>query len=165
YAYVRRLLETGQLPPAEAVRVDELINYFSYDYPAPESAEVPFRPSVTIYPTPWNPATQLLQIGLKGYAPPATTDPASTLVFLIDTSGSMEAPDKLPLLKRALRLLVEQLTDNDTVAIVAYAGSAGVVLEPTLASDKAAILSALGRLAAGGSTAGAEGIALAYQLA
>ncbi|WP_323014153.1 VWA domain-containing protein [Devosia sp.] len=165
YSYVRRMLEDGIVPPPDAVRIEELINYFPYDYPAATSAEVPFQPTMAVYPTPWNPATQLLQIGIKGFVPPVAEDRPSNLVFLIDTSGSMDAPDKLPLLKRAFGLLVDQLSGNDTVSIVAYAGSAGVVLEPTAASEKTRILSALDQLSAGGSTAGAEGIALAYQLA
>ena len=165
YSYVRRMLEDGMVPEPDAVRVEELINYFPYDYPAPENAEVPFRPSLAVYPTPWNPATQLIHIGIKGYEPPATEDRPSNLVFLIDTSGSMDEADKLPLLKRAFSLLVEQLSGNDTISIVAYAGSAGVVLEPTRATEKATILAALDGLWAGGSTAGAEGIELAYRLA
>ena len=165
YSYVRRMLEDGYLPEPDAVRIEELINYFPYDYPAAESAAVPFKPTIGVYPTPWNPKTQLLQIGIKGYVPPAGADQPANLVFLIDTSGSMDEPDKLPLLKRAFSLLVDQLSTNDTVSIVVYAGSAGVVLEPTVATEKAKILSALDQLAAGGSTAGAEGIALAYRLA
>lgn len=165
YSYVRRMLEDGYVPEPDAVRIEELINYFPYDYPAADSAAVPFKPTIGVYPTPWNPRTQLLQIGIKGYVPPAGEDKPSNLVFLIDTSGSMDEPDKLPLLKRAFSLLVDQLSANDTVSIVVYAGSAGVVLEPTVATEKARILSALDQLAAGGSTAGAEGIALAYRLA
>ena len=165
YSYVRRMLEDGYVPEPDAVRIEELINYFPYDYPAAESATVPFKPTIGVYPTPWNPKTQLLQIGIKGYVPPAGEDKPSNLVFLIDTSGSMDEPDKLPLLKRAFSLLVDQLSANDSVSIVVYAGSAGVVLEPTVATEKAKILSALDQLAAGGSTAGAEGIALAYRLA
>jgi Ca-activated chloride channel family protein len=165
YAYVRRMLGEGQLPAPDAVRIEEMINYFFYDYPVPETADSPFQPTMQIYPTPWNADTQLLQIGIKGYAPPVAEDRPSNLVFLIDTSGSMDEPDRLPLLKRALGLLVGQLSANDTISIVAYAGSAGVVLEPTPASDKAEILGALDNLWAGGSTAGAEGIELAYRLA
>lgn len=165
YAYARRMLEDGILPEPDALRIEEMINYFPYDYPAASSATEPFQPTVGIFPTPWNPKTQLLQIGIKGYVPTAVEDRPSNLVFLIDTSGSMDEPDKLPLLKRAFALLVDQLSGNDRVSIVAYAGSAGVVLEPTIATDKARILSALDNLAAGGSTAGAEGIELAYRLA
>jgi len=165
YSYVRRALTDGWVPEPDAVRIEELINYFSYDYPAATDAATPFKPTVSVYPTPWNPKTQIVQIGIKGYVPPVTEDKPSNLVFLLDTSGSMDEPDKLPLLKRAFGLLVDQLGENDTVSIVAYAGSAGVVLEPTKGSDKTKILAALDNLAAGGSTAGAAGIELAYQLA
>ena len=165
YAYMRQALSNGWLPEPDAVRIEEMVNYFNYDYPAPDTAETPFKATMQIYPTPWNSKTQLLQIGIKGYVPPVTEDKASNLVFLLDTSGSMEDPDKLPLLKRAFGLLVNQLGANDTVSIVAYAGSAGVVLEPTKATDKSKIMTALETLSAGGSTAGAEGIELAYRLA
>jgi Ca-activated chloride channel family protein len=165
YSYVRRALTDGWVPEPDAVRIEELINYFSYDYPAATDAATPFKPTVSVYPTPWNVKTQIVQIGIKGYVPPVTDDKPSNLVFLLDTSGSMDEPDKLPLLKRAFGLLVDQLGENDTVSIVAYAGSAGVVLEPTKGSDKTKILAALDNLAAGGSTAGAAGIELAYQLA
>ncbi len=165
YSYVRRSLVDGYLPDADAVRIEEMINYFSYDYQAPDSAETPFSQNVTVFPTPWNPKTQIIQIGIKGYVPPAAERKPANLVFLIDTSGSMDEPDKLPLLKRSFGLLVDTLSANDTVSIVAYAGSAGTVLNPTKAKDKAQILAALDNLAAGGSTAGAEGITLAYQLA
>jgi len=165
YAYVRRMLGEGFVPEPDAVRIEELVNYFPYDYPAAASATEPFKPSVEVYPTPWNPKTQLVHIGIKGYEPPAAERKASNLVFLIDTSGSMDEPDKLPLLKRAFALLVDQLSARDTVSIVAYAGSAGVVLEPTHADQKSKILGALDNLDAGGSTAGAEGIELAYRLA
>ncbi len=165
YAYVRSTLTEGWVPEPDAVRLEELINYFDYAYPGPADASTPFKPSVSVYPTPWNGKTQIVQIGIKGYVPPVAEDKQSNLVFLIDTSGSMDEPDKLPLLKRAFALLVDQLGANDTISIVAYAGSAGVVLEPTKASDKAKILGALENLSAGGSTAGAEGIELAYRLA
>ena len=165
YSYVRRALTDGWVPEPDAVRIEELINYFGYDYPEATDAATPFKPTVSVYPTPWNGKTQIVQIGIKGYVPPMTEDKPSNLVFLLDTSGSMDEPDKLPLLKRAFGLLVDQLGENDTVSIVAYAGSAGVVLEPTKGSDKTKILAALDNLAAGGSTAGAAGIELAYQLA
>jgi Ca-activated chloride channel family protein len=165
YTYVRSLLEDGFLPDPDAVRIEELINYFPYDYPAATSLETPFSSTMTVIPTPWNPKTELLQIGIKGYVPPADQRQPQNLTFLIDTSGSMDEPNKLPLLKRSFGLLVDQLQDDDTVSIVVYAGSAGVVLEPTKASQRTKILGALDNLAAGGSTAGAEGIALAYQLA
>jgi Ca-activated chloride channel family protein len=165
YTYVRSLLEDGYLPDPDAVRIEELINYFPYDYAAPSSLDTPFSSSMTVIPTPWNPKTDLLQIGIKGYVPPAEERQAQNLTFLIDTSGSMDEPNKLPLLKRSFGLLVDQLKDDDTVSIVVYAGSAGVVLEPTKASERTKILKALDNLAAGGATAGAEGIALAYSLA
>ncbi|KQT46942.1 hypothetical protein ASG47_10055 [Devosia sp. Leaf420] len=165
YSYVRRQLEDGFVPEPDAVRIEELINYFPYDYPAAPSADMPFKPTVKVFPTPWNDKTEIMAIGIRGYAPPAEAIPPSNLVFLIDTSGSMDEPDKLPLLKRSFALLLDQLSDKDTVSIVTYAGSAGVALEPTSASDKAKILSALDELGAGGSTAGAEGIELAYRLA
>ena len=164
YAYTRRMLEDGYVPERDAVRIEELINYFPYDYPAAPSAEVPFAPTVMVYPTPWNDKTQLLQIGIKGFEP-QVADTRSNLVFLIDTSGSMDEADKLPLLKRAFGLLLDQLSANDTVSIVTYAGSAGVALKPTSANNKAEIMAALDQLYAGGSTAGAEGIELAYRLA
>ncbi|WEK04989.1 MAG: von Willebrand factor type A domain-containing protein [Candidatus Devosia phytovorans] len=165
YSYVRRQLEDGYLPEPDAVRIEEMINYFPYDYPAAESATVPFQPTIGVYPTPWNPKTQLLQIGIKGYVPTIEEDKPANLVFLIDTSGSMDEADKLPLLKRAFALLLDQLSDNDTISIVTYAGSAGVALEPTTATEKAKVLAALDNLWAGGSTAGAEGIEAAYRLA
>jgi len=165
YAFARRSLKEGFLPQADTVRVEEFINYFPYDWQGPASAEEPFKANVTVLPSPWNTGTKLLHIGIKGYDVPATTRPAANLVFLIDTSGSMNAPDKLPLLKSAFRMLVNGMADGDTVSIVTYAGSAGTVLEPTRASDKQKIFDALDRLEAGGSTAGAAGIAEAYRLA
>ena len=158
------MLEDGFVPERDAVRLEELINYFPYSYRPAQSAEVPFEPTLMVYPTPWNAQTQILQIGIKGFEPPVA-DTQSNLVFLIDTSGSMDAPDKLPLLKRAFALLLDQLSADDTVSIVTYAGSAGVALEPTTADNKARIMAALDQLYAGGSTAGAEGIELAYRLA
>lgn len=165
YAFVRASLNRNVLPQKDAVRVEELINYFPYAYPAPEDRAEPFRASVAVFPTPWNLETRLIHIGIKGYTLPATDRPRANLVFLIDTSGSMHAPDKLPLLQNAFKLLVSSLEPDDTIAIVTYAGAAGTALEPTKISDKAKILAALDGLAAGGSTAGAEGIRQAYQLA
>jgi Ca-activated chloride channel family protein len=165
YSYVRRMLEDGFVPERDAVRIEELVNYFPYDYAPAPSAEVPFQPTLKVFPTPWNEKTQILSIGIRGYEPPAEAIAPSNLVFLIDTSGSMEDADKLPLFKRAFGLLLDQLSEKDTVSIVAYAGSAGIVLEPTKASEKTKILSALDELSAGGSTAGAAGIELAYRLA
>ena len=142
-----------------------MINYFDYDYAVPTDRSDPFKASVSIMPTPWNEGTKLLSIGIKGYELPKTEIPSSNLVFLIDTSGSMEAPNKLPLLRNSFKLLLSSLKPDDTVSIVTYAGSAGTVLEPTQASDKRKILAALDNLHAGGSTAGAEGIRQAYKLA
>ncbi len=142
YSYVRGLLEAGSLPEPDAVRLEEMINYFPYDYPAPTSLDTPFKATMAVIPTPWNPKTQLLEIGIKGYVPPATARQPENLTFLIDTSGSMDEPNKLPLLKRAFGLLVDTLQPSDTVSIVTYAGSAGEVLPPTKASDRSTILSA-----------------------
>ncbi len=165
YAFVRRMLENGRLPSKDAIRVEELINYFSYDYPYPEGAETPFRPSVSVYPTPWNSNTKIVHIGIKGYDIIPDEKPRSNIVFLIDVSGSMSSRDKLPLLKTSFRLLIDRLEADDTVAIVTYAGRAGTILEPTKVKDKYKILSALNRLESGGSTAGAQGIRRAYELA
>ena len=165
YAFVRSMLNAGTLPQKDAVRVEEMINYFDYSYPVPGDRAVPFNADVSIMPTPWNAQSRLLRIGIKGYELPRAETPKANLVFLIDTSGSMNAPDKLPLLRNAFKLLVSSLQPDDTVSIVTYAGSAGTVLEPTPIADRAKILSALDRLGAGGSTAGAEGIRQAYQLA
>ena len=165
YAYVRRALEEGWLPEPAAVRVEEMINYFDYDYAGPDGAQVPFAQTVGIYPTPWNENTKLLHIGIKGYTPAIDDARPTNLVFLIDTSGSMDAPDKLPLLKRSFALLLDQMDEKDTISIVTYAGRAGVVLEPTPASKRHTILDALDDLSPGGSTAGAAGIEQAYRLA
>ncbi len=165
YSNMRRWLNQGQLPPEDAVRVEEFINYFEYDYPQPESQKVPFQVSTEIAPTPWNTNTRLLRIGIQGYEVPKSKLPASNLVFLIDVSGSMRAADKLPLLQQALTMLVGQLETRDSISIVVYAGASGVVLPPTHGNQKADILAALQQLQAGGSTNGAAGIRLAYQLA
>jgi Ca-activated chloride channel family protein len=165
YAFVRRSLKEGVMPQSDSVRVEEMINYFLYDWTGPETASVPFNSTITVMPTPWNENTQLMHLAIKGYDVAPAENPRSNLVFLIDTSGSMHEADKLPLLKNSFRLLVERLGAEDTVSIVAYAGNAGTVLEPTRASDKAAILSALDRLEAGGSTAGEAGLREAYRLA
>ncbi|MEW9310074.1 vWA domain-containing protein [Labrys neptuniae] len=165
YSYVRAALNQNLLPRPEAVRVEEMINYFPYDYAAPASAEEPFSTAATMMPNPWQPGHKLLRIGIKGYSLQAQERPAANLVFLIDTSGSMNEASKLPLLVKSLGMLVDTLRPEDKVSIVTYAGSAGVVLPPTKASDKTSILAALDRLQAGGSTAGGEGIRLAYQQA
>ena len=165
YSNVRRFLNEGSLPPTDAVRVEEMVNYFDYSYALPRDRAQPFQPTVAVYPTPWNKNTMLLHIGIKGFDIPQTERPHANLVFLIDTSGSMDEPNKLPLLKRSFALLVDQLKPDDHVSIVVYAGSAGTVLEPTPGANKAAILAALDHMSAGGSTAGGEGIRQAYQLA
>ncbi|MBS3745792.1 MAG: VWA domain-containing protein [Wenzhouxiangellaceae bacterium] len=162
YSNIRRMLRAGRLPPQDAVRVEELINYFSYDYPVPESDATPFSIDVEQAATPWNPATRLVQIGIQGYRPAPAEIPASNLVFLIDISGSMNSDDKLPLLKNALKMLTRQLDADDRIAMVVYAGATGVVLESTPGDRHAKITSALDQLAAGGATNGGAGIELAY---
>ena len=165
YANTRRFIERQhQLPPKDAVRIEELLNYFSYDYPDPDG-EHPFAVVTEISEAPWNPEHRLVHIGLQGERLQTEDLPANNLVFLIDVSGSMEDTDKLPLLKRAFALMVEQLDGDDSVAIVVYAGAAGLVLPPTPGSDKGAILAALEELSAGGSTAGGAGLTLAYDVA
>jgi Ca-activated chloride channel homolog len=165
YANVRRFLNAGQLPPHDAVRIEEMLNYFDYNYPVPKSREQPFAVNTELAPAPWNANAQLLRVAIKAYEMPASERPPANLVFLIDVSGSMQSPDKLPLLKNAFRLLTEQLSSRDRVAIVVYAGSSGVVLEPTPGDQKYKIREALARLEAGGSTNGGEGIERAYELA
>ena len=165
YSFTRAAINNGVLPQDDAIRVEELINYFPYDYAGPSDAETPFAANVGILETPWNADTKLVHIGIKGFDIAAAARPRANLVFLIDTSGSMEEPNKLPLLINAMKLLVDTLSEEDVVSIVTYAGSAGTVLEPTGASEKAKIVAALDNLSAGGSTAGAEGIRQAYRLA
>jgi Ca-activated chloride channel family protein len=165
YTNVRSLLVQGQRPPADAVRSEEMLNYFDYGYPAPASRDAPFRVSTEIAPAPWDSHRLLLQVGIQGYRVPAASIPAANLVFLIDTSGSMDSPDKLPLLKGSFKQMVGTLRERDRVSIVVYAGSAGLVLEPTSGADKETILAALDRLEAGGSTNGGEGLQLAYAMA
>ena len=165
YSFMRASLNRGQMPNPSSIRVEELINYFPYDYAAPSDAQEPFKSSVTITPTPWNPDTKLMHIGIKGYTPPVAERPNANIVLLIDTSGSMRADNKLPLLINSFLLMLDTLDENDTVSIVTYAGSAGTVLEPTPASNRAAIAAAFMRLRAGGSTAGAAGLELAYNKA
>jgi Ca-activated chloride channel family protein len=163
YANVRRFLNQGQAVPPEAVRTEELINYFRYDYPRPADRNQPFSVTTNVSTTPWNPESRLLRIGLRAYDVTAAGRPRANLVFLVDVSGSMEDPDKLPLVKAALTRLADRLRPDDRVSIVTYAGNAGLVLSPT--ADKGAVKQALERLLAGGSTAGGEGIQLAYRTA
>jgi Ca-activated chloride channel family protein len=165
YAFVRAALNNNVLPQKDAVRVEEMINYFPYDYPAPTDKAVPFKPTVTVMPAPWNANSKLMHIAIKGFALNGRERPRANLVFLVDTSGSMDEPGKLPLLRNSLKLLVETLSPEDTVSVVTYAGNAGTALPPTKVKDKGKVIAALDNLNAGGSTAGAEGIRQAYQLA
>ena len=163
YSFVRRALNSGVLPQKNAIRIEEMINYFDYDYAVPEQGGHPFQPTVAVYDSPWRSGNKLVHIGIKGYE--VQQKPQSNLVFLIDTSGSMYSPDKLPLLISSFKMLLDTLSPDDTIGIVTYAGSSGVALEPTKASDKQKILSVLEGLRASGGTSGGEGIRLAYQLA
>ncbi len=165
YAYIRNSILDGRLPEPDAVRIEEMVNYFPYDYAAPDIAEAPFSTQVSVIATPWNPDTKLIHIGIQGAKPAIEDRPPLNLVFLIDTSGSMQDANKLPLLKQSFRLLLNELRPEDQVAIVTYAGSAGTVLEPTSASETTTILASLNRLSAGGSTAGQAGLQQAYSLA
>jgi Ca-activated chloride channel family protein len=165
YSNVRRMLRDGVRPPTDSVRAEEFINYFSYQHPAPTTRDVPFRVTTELTAAPWDSRRQLLMVGIKGYDVAKATLPPSNLVFLLDTSGSMESPDKLPLLKQAFAMLVPQLRAQDRVSIVVYAGSAGLVLPPTPGDRHEEILAALDQLQAGGSTNGGDGIQLAYAMA
>lgn len=164
YAVVRSSLTGGYLPSPDQVRIEEMVNYFPYAYAAPEGDQA-FASTIAVMPTPWNPGTRLVTIGIQGALPEVAARPPLNLVFLIDTSGSMEDANKLPLLKQSLSLMLSELRPEDQVSIVTYAGSAGLVLPPVKAADRAAILASLENLMAGGSTAGAEGLELAYQVA
>ncbi|KIP88053.1 vWA domain-containing protein [Pseudomonas fulva] len=164
YANVRRFLNEGRLPPAEAVRLEELVNYFPYAYPMPRGA-APFGVGSELAVTPWNPQSRLLRIAVKASDLQVAELPAANLVFLVDVSGSMDRPEGLPLVQSTLKLLVDQLRAQDRVSLVVYAGDSSVVLEPTSGSRKAAIRAAIEQLRAGGSTAGESGIQLAYQQA
>ncbi len=165
YANVRRLLSGGQLPPADSVRVEEMLNYFSYDYADTATQNMPFSMTTELGATPWNDKTTLLHVGLKGFDPSDSSDRSSNLVFLIDVSGSMNSNNKLGLLKPSIEMLSRQLDSNDRVSIVVYAGASGVVLEPTPGNEHRKIASAINRLSAGGSTNGQAGIELAYAMA
>lgn len=165
YSFVRRSLKEGFIPQADTVRVEEMVNYFPYDWKGPDSASAPFNSTVSVMPTPWNEHTKLMHVAIKGFDVKPAEQPKANLVFLIDVSGSMNEQDKLPLLQSAFRLLVNKLRPDDTVSIVTYAGDAGTVLEPTKASEKDKILAAIDNLTSGGSTAGEAGIRQAYRLA
>ena len=164
YSNVRRFIRDGRAPPRDAVRIEEMVNYFSYAYPDP-SGPHPFAVVAEVGAAPWNPRHRLVHVGIQGRRMPQAQLPPSNLVFLVDVSGSMQSPDKLPLVKASLRLLVEELSARDRVAIVVYAGAAGLVLDATPGDRREAILDAIERLEAGGSTAGAAGIRLAYEVA
>lgn len=165
YSNVRRMLNAGHLPRKDAVRVEEMINYFSYHYPTPENSDTPFSIHTEIAPAPWRKDAYLLHIGLKGYEQSHAQLPPANLVFLVDVSGSMRSANKLGLLKSSMKLLSKQLRAQDRISIVVYAGASGVVLEPTPGNKKATIMAALDGLTAGGSTNGAAGIRLAYAMA
>ncbi|HEX5007835.1 MAG TPA: VWA domain-containing protein [Hyphomonadaceae bacterium] len=165
YANVRRMLNNGHLPPKDAVRIEELINYFDYDYALPKSKDTPFETTVTVVPSPWSKGRQLMHIGVQGYDINRDSRPPLNLTLLIDVSGSMSSQDKLPLAIKSLKMLTDQLGEKDRISIAVYAGAAGTVLEPTSGADKAKINAALDKLSAGGSTAGGEGLRLAYGLA
>ncbi|MEO6038002.1 MAG: VWA domain-containing protein, partial [Saprospiraceae bacterium] len=164
YANLRRYIDSGQMPPRDAVRIEEMVNYFDYQYPQPTGPH-PFEVSTELAPCPWAPEHRLLLIGLQGQTMDLGQLPAANLVFLIDVSGSMSSEDKLPLVQQSLHLLTDQLRPNDRVAIVVYAGAAGTVLESTPGTDKLKIKEAINHLQSGGSTAGGEGIQLAYKMA
>ena len=164
YSNLRRFINEGRIPPKDAVRIEELINYFTYDYPQPEG-DRPFSITTEISNAPWNQKHKLVRVGLQGKKIDTENLPPNNLVFLLDVSGSMNYANKLPLIKSAFRLLVDELTEKDTVSIVVYAGAAGLVLPPTSGNEKDKILGAIEQLDAGGSTAGGEGIKLAYELA
>lgn len=164
YSNVRRFLTQGQMPPEDSVRIEEMINYFSYNYPEP-TGDDPFSITTEVAPCPWNPDHQVALVGLQGKRLQSKDMPPSNLVFLIDVSGSMNEPNKLPLLKQSFRMMVQQLRAEDKISIVVYAGAAGKVLDPTPGDQKQTILNAIDNLQAGGSTAGGAGIQLAYELA
>jgi len=166
YANIRRMiLQDGNLPPLEAVRVEEMINYFHYDYPKPSSEDQPFNIDTELSTSPWNNNKYLMRIGLQAYEPDMQQRPAANLVFLVDVSGSMQSKNKLPLLKKSLLMLLDNLEAQDKVSLVVYAGAAGLVLPATAASEKAKIRAAINGLEAGGSTHGSAGIKLAYEQA
>ncbi|WP_375204692.1 vWA domain-containing protein [Hyphococcus sp.] len=166
YSVMRRYISSNNtLPPSDSVRVEEYVNYFNYQYTEPKSAEEPFTPTIWVTPSPWNAGTRLMHIGVKGFDLQPEETPNANIVLLLDVSGSMQADNKLPLVKKSVELLVDEMSKDDRISIVVYAGAAGVVLEPTPGNKKTKIKEALNALEAGGSTAGGEGLALAYSLA
>ncbi|RYY99063.1 MAG: VWA domain-containing protein, partial [Alphaproteobacteria bacterium] len=165
YSNVRRMLNAGHLPPKDAVRIEELINYFDYDYALPKSKNTAFETTVKVVPSPWAEGRQLMHVAVQGYDINRDARPPLNLTLLIDVSGSMNSQNKLPLAIQSLKLLINEMTAKDTIAIAVYAGAAGTVLEPTSGADKQKIIAALDKLSAGGSTAGGEGLRLAYNLA
>lgn len=165
YSHVRRHLQLGQLPPRDAVRIEELINYFSYAYPGPRDAMEPFAMHANVYPAPWAPDRLLLHIGIKGYDMPRYHRPNAHIVLLVDVSGSMQDANRLPMLRRAFGILLDELHDEDRVSIVTYSGHSRVALRPTPVSERERIETAIQRLSARGSTAGAAGLSAAYDLA
>jgi len=165
YSVARRYLNDGVLPPTDAIRIEELINYFDYTYPRPDAGDHPFATHVSVTPSPWAEGRDLIHIGIQGYDLVPEERPPLNLTLLVDVSGSMNSPDKLPLARKALKLLVDQMDENDTISMVVYASAAGTVLEPTPGDQKTKILGALDNLSAGGSTAGGEGLRRAYALA
>ncbi|MFC3150262.1 von Willebrand factor type A domain-containing protein [Litoribrevibacter euphylliae] len=165
YSNIRRILNQGVMPPKNAVRIEEMVNYFDYDYPQPDLSKAPFSVNTELAQAPWSDDHLLLRVGLQGFEPVQSERPHANLVFLLDVSGSMNSADKLPLLKKSLLMLTNQLSEDDKVSIVVYAGASGVVLEPTAGNEKFKIEQALQKLQAGGSTNGHQGIQLAYRLA
>jgi Ca-activated chloride channel family protein len=165
YSNVRRMLNQGYLPPKDAVRIEEMINYFDYDYALPKSKDIPFETTVKVVPSPWAEGRQLMHVAIQGYDIKREQRPPLNLTLLVDVSGSMSDQNKLPLAIQSLKLLINEMTEKDTIAIAVYAGAAGAVLEPTSGAEKGKIIAALDRLSAGGSTAGGEGLRLAYSLA
>lgn len=165
YANVRRFLEQGGLPPPDAVRVEEVVNYFRYDYPVSKDKAKPFNPVVAVYPSPWRQGAEIVHVGLAAYDVPAAARPPANLVFLVDVSGSMDAPDRLPLVKRSLRMMLDGLRDDDRIALVTYAGESKTILPLTPGTDRALIADAIDKLGAGGGTGGQGGLTAAYALA
>jgi len=165
YSNLRRVIQRNSLPQANAVRIEEMVNYFKYDYPVPEDKAQPFSINTELSTVPWNTERQLLRIGLKGYELPRNEQQQSNLVFLVDVSGSMQGPNKLELLKRSLKLMVSELGNKDRIALVTYAGSSSIVLDSTSTEKKEKIYSAIDNLQSGGSTAGGAGIKMAYDTA